>query len=328
MARQRIGELLVSARVLSQAQLDDALSRPRGEGERIGDVLCRLGLVTETVLTQTLSQQLAVPWVSLYHVDFSRQLLNLVPQELAELHTLVPVFVRRSKKAGEVLYVATDDPTNDAALEAIRQFAGLPVRPMLASRSDIKAAIRVYYTGEAAPVPPPAPSGLLPIAGPASAPKPPPPAAKPPPPPAKPAPQHAEAVDDVEAVPDSEAEPAGVESKDSPSAAPTLESREIQIPRPKQPPASPMIALTLLDGTTINLPAKRPGAASAPPAEVDPLTARDFVSALRAVAHGADAADVLGEEPRWEPVMAALLSLLLKKGLIADWEFIEEYRKI
>ncbi|HEX7603341.1 MAG TPA: hypothetical protein VF316_17100, partial [Polyangiaceae bacterium] len=294
-----------------------------------------LGLVTETALTQTLSQQLAVPWVSLYHVDFSRQLLNLVPQELAELHTLVPVFVRRSKKIGEVLYVATDDPTNDAALEAIHQFAGLPVRPMLASRSDIKAAIRVYYTGEAAPVPPPAPSGPLPTAGPASAPKPPPPAAKPPPPQAKPAPQQAEAVDEVEAVPDSvdavpdsEAEPAGAESKDSPSAAPTLEAREIQIPRPKQPPASPMIALTLLDGTTINLPAKRPGAATAPPAEVDPLTARDFVSALRAVAHGADAADVLGEEPRWEPVMAALLSLLLKKGLIADWEFIEEYRKI
>jgi len=311
-ARQRIGELLVSAQVLTQAQLDDALSRPRSEGERIGDVLCRLGFVTETILTQTLSQQLAVPWVSLYHVDFSRQLLNLVPQELAEQHTLVPVFVRKSKKLGEVLYVATDDPTSDAALDAVKQFAGLPVRAMLASRSDIKAAIRVYYTGEAAPAPPPAPSAAKP--------------AKPPPPSVKQMPM-AEPIDEVEAMPDSEAEPGAAESKDSPSAAPTLEAREIEIPRPKQAAATPMIALTLLDGTTLNLPAKRRGA-SVPPGEVDPLTARDFVSALRAVTHGADAADILGEEPRWEPVIAALLSLLLKKGLIADWEFIEEYRKI
>ena len=310
--------------MLTQAQLDDALSRPRTEGERIGGVLCRLGFVTETVLTQTLSQQLSVPWVSLYHVDFSRQLLNLVPHELAELHTLVPVFVRKSKKSGEVLYVATDDPTNDAALEAIHQFAGLPVRAMLASRSDIKAAIRVYYTGDAAPVPPPAPSGALPA--PASAAKPPPPPAKPPPPAAK-APPAAEPVDDMEAIPDSEAEPVSVASKDSPTEAPTLESREIEIPRPRQAPATPMIALTLLDGTTLNLPAKRRGT-TVPPGEVDPLTARDFVSALRAVSHGADAADILGEEPRWEPVVAALLSLLLKKGLIADWEFIEEYRRI
>jgi hypothetical protein len=59
----------------------------------------------------------------------------------------------------------------------------------------------------------------------------------------------------------------------------------------------------------------------------DQLTARDLVSALRAVAHGADASEILGAEPRWEAMFSALLSVLLKKGLIADWEFIEEFRK-
>jgi hypothetical protein len=82
-----------------------------------------------------------------------------------------------------------------------------------------------------------------------------------------------------------------------------------------------MLNLTLLDGTTLQLPAKK--SAVAP----DGLTARDFVSALRATAHGADATEILGEKPQWEPVVAALLSILLRKGLIADWEFIEELRK-
>lgn len=84
-----------------------------------------------------------------------------------------------------------------------------------------------------------------------------------------------------------------------------------------------MVALTLLDGTTINLPAKkkREGAP-------DALTARDIVSALRATAHGADASEILGDQVRWEPIVAALLSILLRKGLIADWEFVEELRKI
>jgi type IV pilus assembly protein PilB len=36
----------------------------------------------------------------------------------------------------------------------------------------------------------------------------------------------------------------------------------------------------------------------------------------------------LGESARWEPIVAALLSVMLRKGLIADWEFLEEYRKI
>ncbi|GAC1353566.1 MAG: hypothetical protein NVSMB47_06210 [Polyangiales bacterium] len=53
-----------------------------------------------------------------------------------------------------------------------------------------------------------------------------------------------------------------------------------------------------------------------------------MIAALRAVSHGADASEILGENPKWEKIFAALLSLLLRKHLIADWEFVEEYRKI
>ncbi len=97
-----------------------------------------------------------------------------------------------------------------------------------------------------------------------------------------------------------------------------------------------MVSLTLLDGTTINLPARpkakpapvKVGAPEAEPLEEDQLTARDLIAALRAVSHGADATEILGENVRWEAMFAALLSLLLKKHLIADWEFVEEYKKI
>jgi hypothetical protein len=93
-----------------------------------------------------------------------------------------------------------------------------------------------------------------------------------------------------------------------------------------------MISLTLLDGTSISIPApprRRPSRPDDEPHEVsDQLTARDLVSALRAVAHGADASEILGTEPRWEAMFSALLSILLRKGLIADWEFVEEFRKV
>jgi hypothetical protein len=98
-----------------------------------------------------------------------------------------------------------------------------------------------------------------------------------------------------------------------------------------------MISLTLLDGTAINIPAPGGRRASIPDTEAGPrppgtvsdqLTARDLVSALRAVSHGVDASEILGTEPKWEALVAALLSILLRKGLIADWEFIEEFRKV
>jgi hypothetical protein len=100
------------------------------------------------------------------------------------------------------------------------------------------------------------------------------------------------------------------------------------------PKSGRMIALTLLDGTTIRLPGKGKDAeegdseGASDPKKGDQLTARDLLAALRAAAHGADASEVLGENVRWEALVAALLSVLLKKHLITDWEFVEEFKKV
>jgi len=337
---KRIGELLVDGGVLSQSQLEQALFAQRKDGRKLGQLLVELGLVSEVQLSQTLSRQLSVPWVSLYHVDFSRSLLNLVPREIAEKYLLVPIFVRRVRKQGETLYVAMDDPTNDVAIEDVARAAGLPVKPMIACPSDIRAAIRVYYLGEAPgpapPVPVPAESSpqlgaATPVAAappPAASATPQKPAQPPPPPPAS----TTQPAKPTVALPPAQSFP------EEAGSAPIIEAVEHVIIAPSKKRAK-MISLTLLDGTTISLPAPPKKRASQPDAEreearppgeemSDQLTARDLVSALRAVAHGVDASEILGTEPRWEAMFSALLSILLRKGLIADWEFVEEFRKV
>ena len=367
--RPLLGELLIQAKVVTPEQLAEALAAQREpvSEKKLGQMLIERGWMTEAQLTQTLSLQLSVPWVSLYHIDFSRQLLNRVPRELAEKYCLIPIFVRHVKGQGETLYVAMDDPTNEAALGEVARQASLPARPMIASATDIRSAIRVYYgeavssqvtdvpapptrveppmtTREGAPrdhAPPPAPPASPPASlpdpqrSPPSQPPrapshpPPPPAARRPPPPTPRA--HSE-----------EAEPPPATTRSNPlsgarAAALAAAASEGGTPAPARVAADPpvpraegpeprrirgkMLSLTLLDGTTVQLPSGKT------PKSPEGLTARDFVSALRATAHGADATEVLGEQPQWEPIVAALLSILLRKGLIADWEFIEELRK-
>lgn len=448
--RVRLGDLLVEAQMITPQQLDEVLERQREDRRRLGTLLVESGLVSETQVTQILSQQLSVPWVSLYHIDFSRQLLNLVPSQVVERFCLVPIFVRRVRGLGQTLYVAMDDPTDEAALDQVRQFSGLPVRAMIAPPSDIRAAIRVYYgtsvgepsepTGVATtaepkrppPKPPQPPRKELPseldidvevespeapeaelrdpgtaappeVGPPMSETAPPstklsaseppegtsetepgdlgetepppalagapsvniPPSSQPPsdeiPTEAPPAVRAAERTTTV-ARPDPEgaedraatgdqAALAGLEptpssrapsQPDEPprSLTPVPESsrvpaRDVVMPQPRAGKTPRMVSLTLLDGTTINLPARsahsprsEPAAEEAPPAGEDQLTARDLVAALRAVSHGADATEILGENARWESMFAALLSLLLKKRLIADWEFVEEYKRV
>ena len=79
------------------------------------------------------------------------------------------------------------------------------------------------------------------------------------------------------------------------------------------------------DGTQLILPAAA-GRVSRPEGTAD-MTAGDLVAALRAHASGADTSAVLGSEINWQRVCAALLSILLRKQLIADWEFVDELRR-
>jgi type IV pilus assembly protein PilB len=369
-ARLRLGQLLVDARIISPEQLEQVLALQKADGRRLGTLLVETGLITETQLTQILSQQLSVPWVSLYHIDFSRDLLSLVPRDTAEKYCLVPIYVRPVRGLGDTLYVAMDEPMNEEALAACSESSGLPARAMIASPSDIRRAIRVYYGGvESIPPKPPAtasgpppgdgeettkpdkaaPKSPLPPPQAAEAPRAEPLLAEPTPDagtrPA--APERAGEAPMAEAseapiaaaeAPPPEAEPLALAASrpitagaGAPSAddAPQLEVREV---RPKRKRVG--MSLTFLDGTTIQMPsakrAQKSAARTAEPASpgAEELTTHDVIAALRAACHGADPHDMLGDDARWEKLLAATLSLLLRKNLIFDQEFIDELKKI
>jgi len=313
--RLKLGELLVETGLITKGDLAQALERQKADPRRLGELLVDGGAVTESQVTQVLSQQLSVPWVSLQHIDFSRQLLNLVPKEIAEKHAIVPIYVRRARNRQETLYVAMEDPSDLGPLRDVEAHSGLPVRPMIAPATDIRAAIRAYYLGlppeeevavESVALPPPPQVSVRPAA----------PSHRPPPAAARPA----------EASAPAPAPRTSLPAPPPPGGEP-VPSRGANMPRPRGGPA--MVTLTMLDGTQIALPRtprKRGTASSSPPAAGE-LTARDLIDALRAQAGGADTSEVLGKDVNWERMFAALLSLLLKKHLIVDWEFVRELRR-
>jgi type IV pilus assembly protein PilB len=355
--KPKLGELLLEAKVLTPDQLDLALKLPRAPGQKLGHVLVERGLVSEPLLTQVLSKQLSVPWVSLHHVEFSRPLLDLVPGELADRFGLVPILVRSRRGEGDTLIVAMEDPLIDGAVEAIQEVTGLRVKPMIASRTDVRAAIRIYYgIGEPAPAVVGSPSAIPPSSegpqelgldelGAVLEPTPPPgptftEAAESPIPPV--------AISFDSMVPDEvhsfrgdddDVEPPPVVSEASPVTVPAdvlvLSGPEAKGSDPALSGPRVLVAgvapggearkkrgrrVTLLDGTTVFVP-ERAGAESTAGRE---RTALELVATLRALSSGksAEAGHV-----DWEPLVGALLSVLLRKRLVADWELVEELRK-
>ena len=150
MARQgmRIGELLVNAGLLTREALAEALYEQETVGGRLGEILVRRGLISEQDLTQILSNRVSVAWVCLDYIEFTRELLSLLPAELAQELNLIPVFFRIEKTREKILYVAVDDPTSIAAMERVAKHTGMHVRPLVAPASEIRRAVRVHYFGE------------------------------------------------------------------------------------------------------------------------------------------------------------------------------------
>gem|GEM_PF-783702 len=143
---------MVDTGLVSKEQIQEVLEAG-GDGKRLAPVLIESGFVGAAKLAQMLSYQLCLPWVSLDHVRFSPKLLRLIPVELAVKYGVVPVHMRRRNSDGRMtLYVATDDPTSEEALEACKRAAGMPVRMMVATPTDVtKALAEEYGEGEVSP---------------------------------------------------------------------------------------------------------------------------------------------------------------------------------
>lgn len=147
-SRLRLGEILVDAGVLAESQLNIALSIQKRRGLRLGQILLQEGFISEPQLVQALSRRLSIPWVSLEHVDVADELLELVPARVAEEFFLIPVYIQTLDRNNRTLFVAMNDPTDEAALRFVSATAGMPVKPMVAGPSDISAAIQIFYYGE------------------------------------------------------------------------------------------------------------------------------------------------------------------------------------
>lgn len=140
MARKRLGEILVQAGVLDEARLRAALAEQRRWGGPLGRILVDMKLITEEAMVQALSHQLNFPAVNLDARQIPPDVLDLVPGELAEQHSVVPFNVQ-----GKFLDVAMSDPTNLGIVDELRIRTRLNVRPYLAGPKMIERAIARYY---------------------------------------------------------------------------------------------------------------------------------------------------------------------------------------
>jgi type IV pilus assembly protein PilB len=137
---EQIGELLVRENLLSTEQLKQARDVATQKGSRLGAQITQLGFLDENELTEFVAKQYGVPSINLDDFDIEAEVTQLIPEEVALKHTVIPV-----NRAGSTLILATSDPSNIFALDDIKFLTGYSIQPVVAAEEAIKRAIEKHY---------------------------------------------------------------------------------------------------------------------------------------------------------------------------------------
>jgi len=135
-----LGELIVRAGLLSSVQLDAALAAARSSGRRLGEVLVEDELVDERELAQIVAQQEGLEFIDLGKHDLEHDAVDLLSETSARRCMALPF-----RLEGTPVCVAIVDPADDVILDAVLGEVERPVRFLVATHTEVEAAIREAF---------------------------------------------------------------------------------------------------------------------------------------------------------------------------------------
>ena len=147
MAR-RLGTILVDMGYLDEESLWKVLEEQKRSGsELLGKVAVRMGLVKEDQVLKALGEQLGMKVVKLADVDDPGR-ADRAGQRDAWRRRSRSCRSRRTRRT-RALTVAMAEPQNPATLDSLQSFLGVEVKGVIATESDVLAAIERLYAGHA-----------------------------------------------------------------------------------------------------------------------------------------------------------------------------------
>lgn len=134
---------LVDEGFLSAQQMKDALNNAQKNKMSIVAYLSENLNIPPLIIAEMISQEFGEP---IFDLDsFNPEMLpkELIDANLITKHKVIPLLQR-----GNILYVATSDPTNIEALDAVRFNCGLNIEPIIVEHHKLEKYLEKYFTVE------------------------------------------------------------------------------------------------------------------------------------------------------------------------------------
>lgn len=137
----RLGDLLIEKGILTEEQLNIALSVQKITGQVLGKCLIMLGFVSSQELSETLAIQQGLEYIDLRQYAIQQELLKAFPKAITERERFLPLEEEDGK-----IKIALVDPGNIIALDRAKIITGKKAKPYLTDEEGFFETIeKAYY---------------------------------------------------------------------------------------------------------------------------------------------------------------------------------------
>lgn len=135
-----IAEIFTEEGYVARDQLEGLLAKRNNASEAVGDLLVRLGVVTEAQKLKCYALQSGLPFIDLARTEIPPHVVSTLPQAIAVRHQAVPVEITETAAS-----VAMSNPLDLGAIDEISDCLGVDVDPMWAMPDAIRDALRKTF---------------------------------------------------------------------------------------------------------------------------------------------------------------------------------------
>ncbi len=135
-----LGQRLIDEGFLTEDQLELALREKERNGGFLGEVLLKLGFVSDDVLTSNLAAETHTRVIDVQQTVIDEDVLKLVPYEIATRYKILPI-----SQEDRHFTVAMADAFNIVAIDALEKLTGLMLDVVSAPEADILESLERHY---------------------------------------------------------------------------------------------------------------------------------------------------------------------------------------
>lgn len=139
--QMKVGSILVKEKMITEAQLEEALRNQVIFGGKIGTNLIELGYITTDQLAMFLSRHKGVPHVGTGEThSILPEVIAMIPAEMAKKHQILPISLDKKR-----LTVAMTDPSDLATIDKLSFMTNMYINPVVIPELLLVMALERYY---------------------------------------------------------------------------------------------------------------------------------------------------------------------------------------